>query len=447
MRLGSGRDEYLATNPTVPPRRTPFIDIVDKGVRLGRKMGAVAPARLDAEHLKAQAIEQAGGLDDFGDPWFEKPLAKLLEAIEGEAKLNAAGDFSAMLQFRQVLFHRLLSEYWYKRHPEILERPMRSPVVIVGPMRSGTTRLHRLLASDHRFSHMRSFETISHVPRRDFEDVLEGRAEDFRPLLAKRIMRVARLANPRTLSIHPTGPMEPEEELGLLVASMYGMKHEAQWQVPSYGRWCESVDATPAYAYLADQLRLIGWSQQVSSIRPWILKTPQHMLDLPALLNVFPDARLIFTHRDPRQVTGSAASLAWNQTIIYSDDVEPGAIGREWLRKTHLQVERMMEARKSIPAERMIDVQYDEMDRDWRGTMDRIYRFLDLDIEPSVPAMEDYVERAKALKRRPHRYSLEMFGLTPDEVLERMRSYIEAFDVPMENAFGAGNDRRAARVR
>ncbi|WP_379547973.1 sulfotransferase [Qipengyuania sp. DSG2-2] len=437
----------MAFNPTTPPRRTPFIDIMDKGLRAGRRLGAIAPARLDADFLKEQAIEQAGGLEDFGDPWFEQPLQKLLDAIESEARLNAAGDLSAMLQFRQVLFHRLLSEYWFRRHPEILERPMRSPVVIVGPMRSGTTRMHRLLASDRRFSHMRSFETISPVPRRDFEAVLAGEAEDFRPVLAKRIMRVARLANPRTLSIHPTGPMEPEEELGLLVASMYGMKHEAQWQIPSYGRWSEGVDATPAYAYMADQLRLIGWSQQVSSIRPWILKTPQHMLDLPALLNVFPDARLIFTHRDPQQVTGSAASLAWNQTIIYSDDVDPNAVGQEWLRKTHLQVTRMMEARKTIAPERMIDVQYDDMDRDWRGTMDRVYDFLGLEIEPAVPAMEDYLERSRALKRKPHRYSLEMFGLTPGEVLERMGDYIRAFDVPMESNFGGGDGKRAARSR
>ena len=141
-------DEYLASNPKRPPRRTPFIDIVDKGLRAGRRLGAIAPVRLEAGHLKEQAILQADGLADFGDPWFEQPLAVLLDSIRDEGRLNAAGDLSAMLQFRQVLFHRLLSEYWFKRHPEILERPMRSPVVIVGPMRSGTTRLHRRSATD-----------------------------------------------------------------------------------------------------------------------------------------------------------------------------------------------------------------------------------------------------------------------------------------------------------
>lgn len=400
-------------------------------------MGAVDPPRLERDYLLEQAAESAG-LDDFGDRWFEKPMKVLLEAVECEAQLNAAGDFSAMKQFHHVLRDRLLAQMWFKRHPEILARPMPRPVVIVGPMRSGTTRMHRLLAGDRRFSHMRSFETISPVPRPDFEEVLDGRREDFRPVLAGRIMKVARLANPRTLSIHPTGPYEPEEELGLLVASMWGMKHEAQWHVPGYGRWCEGESAVPAYRHMANLLRLVGWSQQVSSIRPWILKTPQHMLDLGALLKVFPDARLIFTHRDPHKVVGSAASLAWNQTIIYSDEADPARIGREWLRKTALQVERMRAARETIPAERMIDVQYDDMERDWRGTMERVYRFLELDMAPAVPAMEDYMRRASALKRRPHTYSLAEFGLAEGDVRERLEDYVRAFDIPIEGEEAPG---------
>ncbi len=298
-----------------PPRRTPFIDLLDSGVRAGRKLGLIEPARLEKDWLLEHAVAEAG-LADFGDRWFERPMEALLDAVNREARLNAAGALAAKHQFLHVLRDRLLTQMWFERHPEILARPIPHPVVIVGPMRTGTTRLHRLLAADRRFAHLRSFETISPVPRPGFEEVMAGHTADFRPKLASRIMKVARLANPRTLSIHPTGPYEPEEELGLLVASMWGMKHEAQWHVPSYGRWCEGEDATPAYRHMANLLRLIGWSQQESSLRPWILKTPQHMLDLPALLKVFPDARLIFTHRDPRAVVGSAASLAWNQTII-----------------------------------------------------------------------------------------------------------------------------------
>ena len=417
--------------PIQPPRRTRFIDVADRVIRGGRRLGVVGPAQLDKHFLMDQAVA-ATGLDDFGDRWFERPFDALLDSVKHEARLNAAGDFSAMKQFHHVLRDRLYAQMWFKRHPEILARPLKNPVVIVGPMRSGTTRLHRLLASDQRFAHLRSFETISPVPRPEFEDVLAGEKEDFRPKLAARIMKVARLANPRTLSIHPTGPYEPEEELGLLVASMWSMKHDAQWHVPSYAQWCEGENPVEAYRHMANLLRLIGWSQQESSLRPWILKTPQHMLDLPALLEVFPDARLIFTHRDPKQVVGSAASLAWNQTIIYSDHNDPAQTGRQWVGKTATMIERMRAARDAIPRDRMIDVQYDDMETDWRGTMERVYRFLELDMAPAVDGMQRFLDRSARLKRRPHRYSLAEFGLRADEVDERFADYTATYGIPVE---------------
>ena len=438
--------------PIQPPRRTRFIDIADGVIRGGRRLGVIDRARLDRNFLLEQAVD-ATSLDDFGDRWFERPFDVLLDSVRHEAQLNAAGDFSAMKMFHHVLRDRLYTQMWFARHPEILARPLKNPVVIVGPMRSGTTRLHRLLASDKRFAHLRSFETISPVPRPEFEAVLAGEAEDFRPKLASRILKVARLANPRTLSIHPTGAFEPEEELGLVAASMYGMKWEAQWHVPGYSEWCAGESAVPAYRHMANLLRLIGWSQQESSLRPWILKTPQHMLDLPALLEVFPDARIIFTHRDPKKIVGSAASLAWNQTAIHSDEITPHEIGQEWMRKSVLQVDRMLAARSLVPAERRIDVRYDAMDEDWRGTMERIYRFLDLDIAPALPAMENYLERARGLKRRPHRYSLDQFGLTQGEVRDRFANYFDRFDIPTEDdasssyAKSRGQSRDASRAR
>ncbi len=422
----------MPSQPLVPPRRSRFIDIVDAGIRAGRRFGMVDPARWDRAALMEEVAREYG-LDDYGDEWFTRPLDLLLDSARVEARLNAAGDFSAMKQVHHLLRDRLYAQMWFKRHPEILARPIRNPVVIVGPMRSGTTRLHRLLSADRRFAHLRSFETISPVPRPGFEEVMAGEKEDFRPVLAERILKVARLANPRTLSIHPTGPYEPEEELGLIAASFYGMKFEAQWRVPSYARWCEEHSAAPAYRHMADLMRLIGWSQQESSLRPWILKTPQHMLDLPALLEVFPDAKLIFTHRDPKSVVGSTASLAWNQTIIYADDIEVERHGREWLRKTELMIERMRSARDDIPRERMIDVQFDAMDRDWRGTMEKIYAFLGLDMDPAVGGMEEFLARSAALKSRPHSYSLEEFGLSAEEVYERLGGYVRKYDIPVED--------------
>ena len=416
--------ERMHRKAVLPPRRTRFIDILDAGMRMAREIGWTEAPELQREALIANAMQYTG-LTDLGDPWLIEPFDKLLESLHGEARLNAAGEWAAKKQFEKVLHDRLWAQQWFADYPEILARPVPHPIVIVGPMRSGTTRLHRLLSDDTRFTHMRSFETISPVPRPDFE---RG-GHDSRIELAARLKRIAKLSNPKTLTIHPTGPFEPEEELGLFCSSFWGLKHPSQWWVPSYSRWCERHDATGAYEQMQRLLKLVGWAQQASSLRPWVLKTAQHMLDLPALLRVFPDARIIFTHRDPLSVVGSSASLAWNQTIIYSNHADPHAIGEEWRRTIRIMIERMRVGRGLLPNSRFIDVHFEDMERDWRATMRRVYEFLGFDIEPALPAMEAYQRRTHRRHRKAHRYSLEEFGLTPGRVLDELGDYMEAYDI------------------
>lgn len=393
-----------------------------------RRFWSACPARrpdLDPQAL-IEGARRDTGLADFGDPWFEAPLRQLASSLREEADLNELGLFAAEGQLLKVLKDRLFAQAILAENPEIESRSLARPVIVVGPMRSGTTRLHRLLSADARFAHLRSFETINPVPPPGFRPGMRDR----RWIVARLAMGAVHLLNPATAVIHPSGPFEPEEELGLLVRSLWGMKHEAQWNVPGYGRWAEAQDATPAYRMMATLLRMVGWARGEDDSRPWVLKTPQHMLDLPALLAVFPDARIVFTHREPRAVVGSSCSLVWNQAIIHSDRVDPAAVGREWLRKTELQISRMRAAREGIPQDRRIDVCFADMERDWQAVMRRIYGFLDMDIEPALHVMSAYMACSdRTLERYPHHYSLESFGLDRQEVAGRFADYASAFDL------------------
>ena len=386
-----------------------------------------SPPDLSEDRLLSEARHQTG-LDSFGNPWFRRPLRALLRSLAEEAELNPVGQVVARVHVLKLLKERLWAEHWFREYPEIRRRPMKAPIVVVGPMRSGTTRLHRLLAADRRFAHLRLFETMCPVPK---PSVMEGR--DRRPQFAALSLGLLHHANPSTAVLHPTGPLAPEEELGLFVASAWGMKHEAQWRIPSYARWCENEDATPAYDRMADLLRLTGWIRGEDPDKPWLLKTPQHMLDLPALLRVFPEARIIFIHRDPAAVVGSSCSMAWNQMSVHSDHVDARWIGREWLRKTRLKISRMAEARERVPAANRIDVHYDEMDRDWRAVMRRIYAFLDLDMAPAAKAMAAYMDRSERERSfRAHSYRLGTFGLDPNNVRLCFRDYMQDFAVPID---------------
>jgi hypothetical protein len=407
------------------PRRSPLVGAANRVLPSLWHLGALPRPDFDPDTIRQSLVAETG-LQDFGDPWFNAPLDVLCGSIREEACLNNVGRFGAIGQLRKMLKERLYAQHWFDRHPEILRRRIPSPVVVVGPMRSGTTRLHRLLAADGRFNHLKLFEAISPVPVPGFRR--GGR--DRRKLASAAILKLVHRLNPNTAVIHPTAPEAPEEELGLLVASIWGMKHEAQWRVPSYGRWAEKQDATPAYRHMARLLKLVGWARGEADDKPWVLKTPQHMLDLPALLKVFPDARILFIHRDPAAVVGSSCSLVYNQSIIHSDEVCPAEIGRTWLRKTELQVERMRAARPSLPPSRRLDVRYRDMETDWEGEMRRIYAFLGMDPSPALPSMRGYMKDAgPRLSSRPHSYRLSDFGLVQEQVLEPFEDYVCAFDL------------------
>ena len=165
------------------------------------------------------------------------------------------------------------------------------------------------------------------------------------------------------------------------------------------------------------------------------------------LLRVFPDARVVFTHRDPLSVVGSSASLAWNQTIIYSDHADPRAIGKEWLRIIRVMIERMRAGRESLARSRVIDVHFEEMERDWRGTMRRVYDFIGFDIEPAWAGMEEYQRRTHSRHRRPHRYNLEEFGLSAGEVLDELGDYMRTYDIARDFERRAAARRSAAGPR
>jgi len=424
-------------------RRSPLVGAANAVIPALWACGVLRKPVFDVDALRARA-QAITGLSDFGDRWFERPLTVLAGALQDEAGLNALGRLAAYGQLIKLLRDRLWTQHWLSAFPEILDQPLRPPVVVVGPMRSGTTRLHRLLAADRRFAHVRFFETVSPVPPPGFA---AGRP-DPRLAEARRILRAVRAANPVTASIHPSEPLAPEEELGLLVASAWGMKHDAQWDVPSYSRWCSREDPLPAYRHLATLLRLVGWLRGEDGTRRWVLKSPQHMLDLPALLGVFPQARLIFIHRDPARVVGSACSLSWNQMIIHSDAVDPYAVGRKWLRNTSQQVERMQRARPQIPPGHAIDVRYADMEDDWSAVMHRIYDFLGDDIAPALPAMNAYIADAEALGHgRSHRYDLTGFGLDHRQVREQFAPYIDAYRIPLDGAAPAEPPAGERRVR
>jgi hypothetical protein len=413
-------------NSALPPAasfRPLHLKFLMRSLRSAWSTGLLPPADLCPERLRALAEKETGlDRDSIDRDFFEAQLAVLLGDLHEEARLTDFGRLVAHGSILKVMKERLWFEALLAANPAIDRIDLAPPIVVVGPMRSGTTRLQRLLAADPRHDALKLYEAQMPVPGpRSVAALAAGRAD---PRIAHvgRALWLLDSINPALQHIHPTGPLEVDEELGLNEQSLSGALIEAQRRVPGFARHCEAVDQLPVYRRMARLLKLRAWFGGLDPARPLVLKTPQHMQDLAALHAVFPQARLLFLHRDPVAVVASGASLAWNQMVVQSDDVDPAWVGREWLHKTEHRLAVTARVRGAIPPGLQMDLTFDQMNRDWRHAMARVYAFLGRDLTAgAMAAMEAYVRRAAAEHGfARHRYRLEDFGLSAGEMRERL---------------------------
>ena len=368
---------------------------------------------LDPDELIA-AARKASKTGNLHDGCWRDRLNILASALEREASLNNLGRVIAHGQITAALLNRARMQALWARHPEIGEIKLQPPILIVGQMRSGSTRIQRLLACDPRLTFTRFYESWNPLPR------FWGLAHADRVIRAAVALSCAHFFNPAFRHIHPTGVHHAEEEMGLQNISMFGSAFEAQWRVPSFTAAVEDADPAAAYAEFKRLLQTIAWFRRRAPSRPWLLKLPQFAQDMDAVLATFAGARVIRLHRNPEPLIASSASLVHNQMSLQSDDADARWIGQEWLRKTALRERRLNAAlrRSAVPS---VDVHYDAVNQDWRGQIARIYKFLDMPLRPSIEqGMSRFIKGKRHKELRRHNYDLGQFGLSRMDIHQAM---------------------------
>lgn len=393
----------------------------------------LAKISLDPDELVGTA-RRATGLRDFGDDSFLDPMQRLINALEAEADLNPMGRYMNRTNILRLLRHRLLAHDLLLRHPEILARNIPDPVVVVGLGRSGTTRLHRLLAADERFAHLKSWETVFPVPYPECFAARDAGRPDPRIKVLDQGLKAVMYLCPQVGAVHPLGTFEVEEEVGLIQHGFSSQIFEIQAKIPSFAEWLMTHDQHAAYEYMVVLMKIISWFRDDPQDKPWVLKTPQHMQDLDALLHVFPNARLVCPHRDPVKVVGSSCSMAWNAMVRDSDSVTPDWIGQEWLGKIERMLHKTQRVREEmVPAQKQYDIQYADITADWQGAVQGVYDFLDLPLTDATRRnMQGWLDSNKQHQHGAHKYSLADFGLDAESVEQRLMFYRERFSIPYE---------------
>jgi hypothetical protein len=351
---------------------------------------------LEAAALIAKAEGQEQGPLEPGH--WEEALRILTNDLCGAAALSPLGRVMAHGQLVGILRQRIRAGQLWRKHADILERPIERPLIVLGQMRSGTTLTHRLLACDPRFSFTRLHESLYPLAANRVAGQWQARL----------VGSLLRALNPQVRSAHPTSALAAEEEFGLHAFSLHGAMFEAQWNVPKYARWSEVRDLAPVYREFHQLLQTLRWRRhdRVDAIQ--LLKAPQFMQDLPAVLHEFPGARIVMLVRNPADVMASSASLVWHQQRIQSEGADPRRIGAEWRRKTMLREERALRALDDVPGSDLVIVEFDQLKADWSGQIRRIYEHFGLALSPLTLARMKRV--ASATDHRGHAYSAAQFG-------------------------------------
>mgnify|MGYP006350413681 CR=1 FL=1 len=372
--------------------------------------------KLTKDHLIKLARKQTA-LQSFGADFWEEPLERLLDSVNREAQLTPIGRFITQKRLVNMLVIRLRAEQAFKKYPEILEQQLYPVQLICGLQRTGTTKLQRLLAADPDNRVLLSWEAINPVPFNDKTNEKEDRIK-----VARLSEKALRLMAPGFFSIHPVEYEKPEEDILLLDNTFLSTTPEATMFVPSYAAWLEVTDQTIAYEYMIKLLKYLQFQQPA---KRWVLKSPHHLEFLPVINKLFDKVQFIWTHRDISESLPSFLSMVAHSQSIFSNGVTAERVAKHWVRKTAFMLSKGIAFRKANNDLNFVDVFYQKLVDAPMEVLSDIYKERGpVSTELAQRFMETEVKNTKN-KYGAHAYRLGDFGLTRQEVDEKMGFYLE----------------------
>jgi hypothetical protein len=390
-------------------------------------VGFIAKLALEPDVLM-RAAQKSTGLHDFGDSSFLEGLEILTRALRDEADLTPLGRTMARADILMALEHRLQLQQWRAVRPEIALERIDAPVVVIGMARTGTTIVHNLLAKDRRNRVPMTWEVDLPFPPPE----IANRDDDPRiDEVERRLARVDQLI-PDFKKMHPMGALHPQECVRILSNEFASMIFELTFRVPSYRQWLHhDADLRSAYRGHRRMLQHLQWRHPGR----WILKSPCHLWHLDALMNEYPDAVLVQTHRDPLSILSSLTSLGTTLRAMCGRTVSPPEIAREWADLNAQAFDASVDARESglIDPSRVIDIQFRDLIEDPLGTVKRVYDFAGIQMtEEAAASIRAHWDANPADKHGKHEHRFSETGLNLDEQRNRVRRYQEYFHVPHE---------------
>lgn len=360
----------------------------------------------------AAAAVRTTGMDDFGGTAHEEGLRILVDDLASpEAGLTGEGNYFERSQVKSALVGRLLTQARFTEFPAHADVPVERPIFVVGLPRTGTTALHRLLNADPQHQGLELWLTEYPQPR----PPRETWESDPVFIAMQSAFSEHHIESPEFMGIHYMDATSVEECWRLLRQTGKSISYESLANVPRYSAWLAEQDWTDAYARHKENLQLIGMNDPE---KRWVLKNPSHLAALDALMTVYPDALIVYTHRDPITSIASACSLSAEATVGHSTTFVGETVGSTQLGMLSRSWHSFMDARPTYDQAQFIDVDYLQFVKDPVGTTRGIYEAFDIDWTAEAAAEVEAIDSQSRQggKRPSHQYSLADYGLTEAQV-------------------------------
>jgi hypothetical protein len=378
----------------------------------------------DIEQLIAAAQRKTKS-KQFATEIFREPLPVLIDALHNEARLSPMGSVISAQHFIAALANNLRAGALFAERPQLREKPLSRAVMVCGLARSGTTLLQRLLAEVPGARSIPAWEAFEPIPEPGPQPA--NILDDPRVGRLRFAEKFVRWMSPDLFAVHPMDALAPEEDVIVLENLFLSGVSESTYNVPSFARWLEQQDQTPAYLWLADCMRVMSERQNGDF---WVLKSPHHLEWLDTVFEVFPDVTIVQTHRDPVETVPSFCSLVAHGWGVMSNHVDPLQVAAHWSRKIERMLGRALATRDARDGRSFVDVHYGELMSNPVGTVERICGQIGLAWSDGTREhLKQWLANNRQHKYGIHRYAAEDFGLNEGSIAERFKTYRERFDL------------------
>ncbi len=397
--------------------------------------GAENLVAIDSEEM-IEAAMRITGLSDFGEGDWREAYQKMVEAIASEARLHVLGRLMTRGEIIRCLCTRLWLMEKHRADPDLAGTTLDRPVFICGPSRSGTTILHELLALDPQLRAPMAWETLHPIPRPD----LVTNGEDRRPSVAECEQELWEDIQPEFAAIHVLRSRLPMECLTIMAPQFTSGHWSTVLDVPDFLSWRGPQDSIDAYRFhrlFMQVLQAESWSALPDGQpKPrWVFKSPVHIGHFKNLFSVYPDARVIHTHRDPVKVLPSTVSTVKTTRFTRSDHVRLDELATNIAFGFEFMLKQTIEERRTgvVPDEQIADIHFKSLMRDPVAAIARTYEALGLVFTDAFAgAITDYLAAKPQGKHGKHSYSLADYGLDETQVRQAYSAYCDYYGVEQE---------------